>query len=145
MKHTKSLWLALLFCIGTQYFIIAQNKGAFKNEKFPVNAISEKIIEKRNLKEKMEILSTCDWRNRQGKFIDIFWLQTEEGNFFGEVYEYFMDCDNLRLIYWYRNPSGKGKLVDFMIEDLEDESNFVVAKRKHLKNKKKYRHLLNQE
>jgi len=30
-----------------------------------------------------------------------------------------------------------------MIEDLEDESDFVVAKRRHLKNKKKYKRCFN--
>lgn len=76
------------------------------------------------------------------KKIDVFWLRTEEGDFFGYSYEYFMDCDNLRLIYWYDNPNGTGRPIDFLIENLEDESQWVVAKRKHLKNKKKYQHLL---
>jgi len=53
-----------------------------------------------------------------------------------------MDCDNLRLIYWYTDPGGKGKIIDFMIENLEDESKWIVSKKKHLKNKKKYKKYL---
>lgn len=53
-----------------------------------------------------------------------------------------MDCDNLRLIYWQADPSGKGEILDFMIEPLEEESIYVTSKRKHLKNKKKYQSYL---
>ncbi|WP_340199538.1 hypothetical protein [Ascidiimonas sp. W6] len=63
MKLNKTLTFLLICNLGIFCVCSAQNFGAFKNEKFPVNAISEKIIEKRNLKEKMETLSTCDWRN----------------------------------------------------------------------------------
>ena len=76
------------------------------------------------------------------KKFDVFWLRNEMGDFFGRSHEYFMNCDNVRLIYWYGNPNGVGRPVDFMIENLEDESQWVVAKRKHLKNKNKYQHLL---
>ena len=112
-------------------------------ESFPIESIDTEIITKRGLEVKMKMLSEeCNWAERIGKKIDVFWMRTEEGDFFGHSYEYFMDCDNVRLIYWYDNPSGTGRPVDFMIENLEDESNWVVAKRKHLKNKKKYKHLL---
>ena len=69
-------------------------------------------------------------------------MRTNTGDFFGHVYEYFLDCDNLRLIYWQTDPGGRGAIVDFMIEPLESESMFVVAKRRHLKNKKQYQDLL---
>ena len=84
----------------------------------------------------------CNWSERVGKKIDVFWIRGEAGSLFGHSYEYFLDCDNLRLIYWYDNPGGTGRPVDFMIENLEDESRWVVAKKRHLKNKRKYRHLL---
>lgn len=112
-------------------------------ETFPVEIIDNSIIVKRGLQEEIKMLSEdCNWSDRVGKKIDVFWLQTKQGSFFGHSYEYFMDCDNVRLIYWYDNPSGKGYPVDFMVENLEDESQWVGAKRKHLKGKKKYQHLL---
>ena len=58
-------------------------------------------------------------------------------NRFGHVYEYFMDCDNVRLIYWQTGPGGHGRIVDFMIEPLEEESLFVVRKKQHLKKTKR--------
>ena len=145
MKLIKNLLLFFVFGAGSIFICSGQNYGPFNNESFPVEVISGSIIKKRSLQSQMELLANCDWKSRQGKFIDTFWLQTQKGNYFGRVYEYFMDCDNVRLIYWYRNPSGKGPIVDFMIEDLEDDSAFVVAKRKHLKNKKKYKHLIKVE
>lgn len=120
-----------------------QNDSQFNKAQFPSHLIDKRIIEKRNLNEKMELLSECDWSKRIGKKIDVFWLRTNQGDFFGHSYEYFMDCDNLRLIYWYPNPSETGRIVDFMIENLEDESIWVISKRKHLKNKKKYKKYLN--
>ena len=85
------------------------------------------------------LVNECDWGGRIGKKIDVFWLRTETGDVFGHSYEYILDCDKLRLIWWYDNPGGSGKPIDFMIENAEDESYFVVAKRKHLKNRKKYK------
>ena len=117
--------------------------NAQRTSKFPVETIDTAIINQRGLKAKVRMLTEdCDWSKRIGKKIDVFWLQTQNSDFFGYSYEYFMDCDNVRLIYWFNNPGGIGRPVDFMIENLEDESQFVVAKRKHLKNKKKYQHLL---
>jgi hypothetical protein len=136
------LFLFLTFLIQN---VNSQTTGDFKNEKFPVQLIDSLIIEKRGLQESIKMLSEeCNWSKRVGKKIDVFWLQTEQGNFFGHVYEYFLDCDNLRLIYWYEGQNTS-KIVDFMIEDLEDESLFVVAKKRHLKNKKKYKKYLNKE
>ena len=123
--------------------VILISNLTFGQQSFPVESIDIMIIKKRGLEEKIRTLvEDCSWSERIGKKIDVFWLQTEKGDFFGYSYEYFLDCANVRLIYWYDNPRGAGRPVDFMIENLEDESPWVVAKRKHLKNKKKYRHLL---
>lgn len=131
---------SIVLCMNEKLF--SQNYGPFNSTKFPIGRIDKAIIEKRSLSDEIEMLANCDWKNRIGKKIDVFWLQTENGNFFGHSYEYFMDCDNVRLIYWHQDPEGTGPIVDFMVENLEDESDFVVAKKKHLKNKKKYREYL---
>lgn len=113
------------------------------SKKFNAEMIDSAIIVKRGLQEKIRMLKEdCDWSQKIGKKIDVFWMQNNQGNFFGHSYEYILDCDNVRLIYWYDNPSGFGRPIDFMIEDLEDESFYVVAKNKHLKNKKKYQKIL---
>jgi len=135
--------MSRILLLGALITIMSFTVEAQKTSSFPIHIIDTAIIQKRGLQEKIRMLvEDCNWSERTGKKIDVFWLQTPNGNFFGHSYEYFMDCDNLRLIYWYDNPGTKGRPVDFMIENLEDESHFVSAKRKHLKNKKKYQHLL---
>jgi len=116
-----------------------RSMNAQSPSKFSSAKIDTAIIIKRGLQEKIRMLKEdCDWSHRIGGKIDVFWLKQDNVNFFGYVYEYIMDCDNLRLIYWYTDPGGQGKIVDFMIENAEDESFFVVAKKKQLKNKKEY-------
>ncbi|WP_198664878.1 hypothetical protein [Lewinella sp. IMCC34191] len=104
---------------------------------FPAEKIDTAIIHRRGLQEQIRMLTEdCNWSERVGQKIDVFWLRTDRGSFFGYSYEYFLDCNNVRLIYWYDNPGGVGTPVDFMIEDLEDESMWVVAKTKHLKTRR---------
>ena len=137
----KNLFMYLIVLFGLTSTANGQNSS-----EFPIEKIDSTIIVKRDLQEQVTMLTTeCSWASKIGKKIDVFWLRTKNGSFFGHSYEYFMDCDNVRLIYWYTSPSETGKVVDFMIENLEDESQFVVAKKKHLKNKKKYQHLLEGE
>ncbi|MBC6993680.1 hypothetical protein QWY85_17045 [Neolewinella lacunae] len=129
--------------LGFLTLIISNTTFGQRASRFPAESIDSSIIEKRGLEVQFKMLTEeCNWSERIGGKIDVFWLRTEKRDFFGHSYEYFMDCDNVRLIYWYDNPGGVGEPVDFMIEDLEDESQWVVAKGKHLKNKKKYQHLL---
>lgn len=143
MKKYAIITFMFMVCVTISY---AQNHGPFRGDTFPIEIIPEEVVRKRNLQEQMHMLvNECDWKNRIGKKIDVFWLKTENGNLFGHVYEYFMDCDNLRLIYWQADPSGLSITLDFMIEPLEEESQFVVAKKKHLKNKKKYRPYLEKD
>jgi len=143
MKET----LTFLYLIASILFInsvFSQNFGEFNNTDFPAHLIDKSIIEKRNLYSKIyQLENECNWGERIGKKVDVFWLKSDTGNFFGHVYEYFMDCDNLRLIYWYHeHPSQYGQIVDFFIENLEDDSVYVTSDKKHLKNKRKYQKFL---
>ncbi len=134
------LFILYLFAYVSMY---GQNFGDFKSEDFPLHLIDENIVVQRGLENEIKILATkCSWQERVGKKIDVFWLKTGDGNFFGHIYEYFMDCDNFRLIYWYASADERGEIIDLMIEPLEEDSDFVVNKRKHLKNHKKYRKYL---
>ena len=144
MTKLSVIFYFSIFCCSN--LLLGQNYGDFKEDSFPLNLIDESIIENRKLESKIKMLNgECNWTARIGKKIDVIWFSTDEGNLFGHVYEYFMDCDNLRLIYWHTDPNGKGKIVDFMIEDLEDDSQFVSSKKKYLKNKKKYQIYLKSE
>ena len=127
--------LSLLLSIFIFFSLYSQEEDLFNGKTFPVNLINQSIVEKRDLFEKLEFLRMqCDWSKKVGKRVDVFWIQNPEGNFFGHVYEYFMD--------WYDNVKGKGEILDFMIENLEDDSSFVTSKRKYLKNQKKYKKYL---
>jgi len=136
---TKKI-LFVIFLVTFSLLLKGQNLKEFQKEVYPIALIDSTIITKRGLSNKIKLLEkNCNWRNRIGKKIDVFWLKTEQGNFFGHSFEYFLDCDNLRLIYWSNNPQNIFPIVDFMIEDLEEDSKFITSKRKYLKNKKKYK------
>lgn len=138
MKNILSATLVLFFPL----ILTGQNSKQFKAERYPIEVIDTSIISYRNFGDELELLKTCDWQNRIGKKVDTFWLKTDQGNYFGHVFEYFMDCDYLRLIYWSPNGQNIFPIIDFMIEDLEEDSQFVSSKKKHLKNKKKYKKYL---
>lgn len=118
---------------------MCQSSKLFDTDAYPQEIIDTMIVKKRDLNQRIQDLSLCDWRKRIGKKVDVFWLSTGDGDYFAHVYEYFMKCDNLRLIYWSKNSSDIFPIVDFMIEDLEEDSRFVSSPKKHLKNKKKYK------
>lgn len=122
--------------------MFGQNYKEFSSNRFPSELIDSSIILKRGLESQLDTLLMCDWDEKIGKKIDVFWLSTPNGDFFGHVYEYFMECNNVRLIYW--SPNGKDifPIVDFMIEDLESDSQFVSSKKRHLKNNRKYKKYL---
>ena len=92
--------------ISFTIFLISHPSIGQNTKSFPIETIDAEIIQNRGLEDKIKMLTEdCNWSERVGKKIDVFWLQTQEGNFFGYSYEYFMDCDNVRLIYWYDNPN----------------------------------------
>ncbi len=73
----------ITFCIILSNFgLFGQTFGDFNSKNFPLHLIDEQIISKRNLQEKVELLKSCDWANRVGKKIDVFWLKTQNGNLF---------------------------------------------------------------
>src|SRR5688500_12468412 len=81
--------------------------SAQSTSRFPGEKIDTSIISKRGLHEQFKMLNEdCDWSKRIGGKIDVFWLKQDDVNFFGYVYEYIMDCDNLRLIYWYQDAAN---------------------------------------
>ena len=78
----------------------------------------------------------CDWKNRDGKFVDYFTM----GNIGGVdqvsfIYEYYLDCDSLRFILTY-NLDDEPELMGFHIEELEKENPMVIFPEKQLKNRK---------
>lgn len=101
------------------------------NKEVTWREIDTGIIRQRGLQSYLEKLRGCNWENKKGKFVDVFWLSDSKTgqNRFGYIYEYFLDCDSLRFIYWYPDAGQKGKLVDLIIEPVEQASIFVKKKK----------------
>lgn len=141
MKFLSNLiWIVLL---AVSEPILSQNHKPFDDDKFPIHVVDSSIVNRRGLDSIMVMLnSRCDWSSRVGKKVDVFWIKSTNKSLFGHIYEYFMDCDNLRFIYWYNSPKEGDSIIDFMVEPLEENSKFVTSSKKHLKNKKKYKKYL---
>lgn len=140
----SKLFTLIAYTAILPFSIMGQSSEIFDSKFYPARIIDTLIIQHRGLDQRMQNLLSCEWETRKGKKVDVFWLKTERGNFFAHVYEYFMKCDNVRLIYWSTNAREIFPIVDFMIEDLEEDSRFVSSPKKHLKNKKKYKKYLSQ-
>lgn len=88
MIFFKNISITTLLVI-LPFTVFAQDYGSFRNKDFPVHSIDSSIISKRGLRETINMLAKeCEWEDRIGKKIDMFWLQTNQGNLFGHVYEY---------------------------------------------------------
>jgi hypothetical protein len=79
----------------------------------------------------------CDWKNRDGKFVDFFTM-TEVGgiNSIAYIYEYYLTCDSLRFILIYNLDKDKPELFKLNIEPLETENPMIIFPEKQLKNRK---------
>lgn len=111
---------------------------------FPKHILHDSIIANRGLTEQVNtLMNSCDWNTKDGKKIDIMKVTENGQELYAHVYEYFFDCDHLRLIYFYDNPMMYGTIVDFIIENLEDDSKYVSGPKRYLKSKKKYIEKLN--
>jgi hypothetical protein len=124
MKQFLFILFVVIACSASQ--LLAQDFGRFNEKKFPADILDSTIIARRGLEATITMLTdSCVWYNRIGDKVNVFWAETEKGHYFGHVYEYLLECDNVRLIYWYDNRYERGKIVDFMIEPLEQPSRFV--------------------
>lgn len=133
MASIRAIFIVIL--LFSTLSVFAQKDG------FPKNLIHDTIIEHRGLSTQVDMLmNQCDWSQKEGRKIDIKKVLVNEEEWYAHVYEYFFDCDNLRIIYFYDNPMMYGTVQDLAIENLEDDSEYVSSPRLYLKNKKKYAH-----
>lgn len=81
------------------------------------------------------IRQNCDWKKRDGKFVDFF-NQTNIGgiNQTAFIYEYYMKCDSLRFILSV-NMEDEPELMGFNIEPIEKENPLILFPQKQLKNR----------
>ena len=83
------------------------------------------------------ISQNCDWRNRDGKFVD-FCTMKEIGGIYSTafIYEYYLKCDSLRFILIYYMDKDKPELFKMNIEPLKTENKMIIFPEKELKNRK---------
>ncbi len=77
----------------------------------------------------------CDWKNRDGKFVDFFTEKQIGGKkSIAYIYEYYLKCDSLRFILFYDLDKDKPELYKFYFEPLENENSMIIFPEKKLVN-----------
>jgi hypothetical protein len=79
------------------------------------------------------ISQSCNWANREGKFVDFFSMKniggTDQTAF---IYEYFLDCDSLRVILIYNMIKDSPELFKINLEPIEKENQMIIDPSKQL-------------
>jgi len=98
----------------------------------------EKYFPKDQLKPILgELIPNCDWKNRDGKFVDFVTVGDIGGvNQTGFIYEYYLSCDSLRFILMFNMETENPELRGLLVEPIEKENKLIVFPSKQLKNRK---------
>lgn len=81
------------------------------------------------------IRENCDWKNRDGKFVDFFSQKNIGGiDQTAFIYEFYLSCDSLRFVLSL-NMEKEPELMGFNIEPLEKENTMILFPKKQLKNR----------
>lgn len=117
----------------------AQKEADFIIENFTnYDLIKDKLPEKHfQSSQTKEFISSvnqsCDWANRKGKFVDFFSMKniggTDQTAF---IYEYFLDCDSLRVILIYNMIKNSPELFKINLEPIEKENQMIIDPSKRL-------------
>jgi hypothetical protein len=79
----------------------------------------------------------CDWKNRDGKFVDFYTMKDIGGiNSTAFIYEYYLKCDSLRFVLIYNTDKDKPELLKMNIEPIEKENSMINFPEKQLRNRK---------
>ena len=101
----------------------------FPSKNFPNRAQLQNVVSELDLK--------CDWKNRDGKFVDFYTMKNVGGtNQVAFIYEYYLKCDSLRFILTYNLFADNAELSRFDIQPLEVENPMIIFPEKQLKNRK---------
>lgn len=123
-----------------QKFNLAQEKANYIIENLDKPNIGEKFPTKYFPKEQLEpiisgIRQNCDWKNKDGKFVDFFTSKNiggiDQTTF---IYEYYLKCDSLRFILSF-NVEDEPELMGFNVEPIETENKMILFPEKQLKNR----------
>lgn len=101
----------------------------FPPKNFPNRAQLQNVVSELDLK--------CDWKNRDGKFVDFYTMKNVGGtNQVAFIYEYYLKCDSLRFILTYNLLADNAELSRFDIQPLEVENPMIIYPEKQLKNRR---------
>jgi len=97
--------------------------------------LPEKYFQPSQTKEFISnVNQSCDWANRSGKFVDFFSMKniggTDQTAF---IYEYFLDCDSLRVILIYNMIKNSPELFKINLESIEKKNDMIIDPSKQLK------------
>jgi hypothetical protein len=112
-------------------YIMANLDNQNISDKFPVKYFPKNKLDPILL----GIREKCDWKNKDGKFVDFFTQKNVGGvsqNAF--IYEYYLKCDSLRFILSF-NTEKDPELMGFRFEPLETKNPMVLFPEKQLRNK----------
>lgn len=144
--------LGLLFIVGLLFYFgnkkLEKNKLAEQNANYIIKNLDEDEVLKEfpetNFKDKEQlknildgIKQNCEWKNRDGKFVDFFTMKDVGGiNSTAFIYEYYLKCDSLRFVLIYNIDKDKPELFNMNIEPLETDNSMIIFPEKQLKNRK---------
>jgi hypothetical protein len=68
----------------------------------------------------------CDWTNKRGKFVDFYMHEEENHHAVSYIYEYFLDCDSIRLTLVYDTNQDSVSMVSAHLEPLETKNPWLI-------------------
>lgn len=119
-------------------FNLLQEKANYIIENLDNPSISKEFPEKYFPNEQLEpilggIRQNCDWKNKDGKFVDFFTSKNIGGiDQTAFIYEYYLKCDSLRFILSF-NVENEPELMGFRLEPIEAENTMILFPEKQLK------------
>ena len=144
MKYITLIFsIALLASCGIKGRMEAHDKAKADADYIVDNLTSYALIKTRLPEKYFEPVRTqeftnniednCDWKNRNGKFVDYFTM----GNIGGTdqtafIYEYFLDCDSLRVILIYNMEEKSPELFKIDLEQIEKKNQMIIDPSKQL-------------
>lgn len=106
----------------------------FTNYDSLMEKLPEKYFNPSQTKEFVTNFSkSCDWQNRKGKFVDFFTMKniggTDQTAF---IYEYFLNCDSIRIILIYNMTKNSSELFKINVEPIEKKNQMIIDPSKQL-------------
>jgi hypothetical protein len=72
------------------------------------------------------LASQCNWGKKRGKFVDFYMHEEENHHAVSYIYEYFLDCDSIRLTLVYDTNQDSVSLISAHLEPLETKNPWLI-------------------